>query len=424
MHTEGEVSPALPGGDAPSARPFLHPNLQAAMGAISGASGDVWGAIGRGSPAGARALGTFTILPSARDPRLLLPSSRRPAARALHQYTNATSATQRMRAELMSLAIRLGAGDRLLKDRLHLLTTESGSASSQLPLSEFLREVFGHRDLEVAVRLGPMRPNRKPVLQILSRHGDVLGYAKISRNALTARLVRHEAQVLQRFGEMQPGPTAFNVPRLIHSGPWAGMETLVVGPLPQRRLRLRPDLELPAAATRELAGIFGTRQEVLAHSAYWAQTKERVAAMGSTADTVAGPIGSLEDRYGGQELGFGSWHGDWTPHNMGSVRGRLYVWDWERCSTSVPIGLDLMHFGFHIARKFRGKGPAEAASSTLDWSAPLLREVGLRTAPPTLLLALALLEMAVRFEEARTEGVEVTDPAYLSALQGLIASGS
>ena len=72
-------------------------------------------------------------------------------------------------------------------------------------LTEHLREIFGRRDLELAVILGVPRLNRKPVLQVLASDGTVVGYVKAAWNDLTAALVRNEARVLADLGAAQAG---------------------------------------------------------------------------------------------------------------------------------------------------------------------------------------------------------------------------
>jgi hypothetical protein len=362
----------------------------------------------------------FAILPSARDPRLLVPSGARPAAAAaLRQHTNATTRSLWLKSEAMAWAMRLGAGSRIARGRLSVLAGEHHEGA--LPLKELLEGVFGPGPIELAVRLGPLRPNRKPVIQILRPNGKVLGYAKVSRTDLTARLVANEARMLSLISEA--GPRTFRVPPVLHAGQWAGMQVLVVGPLPRRRLALGgADAHMPVAATRELAELFGTTREPLAASGHWRSTRTRIALVGApAADALDAVAGELEQRHGDLELPIGSWHGDWTPSNMAGSGAGLCVWDWERSGPGMPVGMDAGHFGFHIARKVKNLAPKPAAAATLGWIGPVLEAMGLERSHSTLMLSLALLEMAVRFQEARAEGVEVTDPAYLGALQDLLA---
>ncbi|MGH7426625.1 MAG: hypothetical protein ACREJP_10735, partial [Candidatus Methylomirabilales bacterium] len=293
---------------------------------------------------------------------------------------------------------------------------------SGLPLAQHLGEVLSERDLEIAVRLGPVRPNRKPVLQILTRSGRELGYAKVGWNAATASLVRNEARMLAAFAASPP--FSFAVPRLIHFGNWAGMDMLVVAPLPECRWRWSgPHLGLPLAATREIAGRFGVDEGRLDQSAYWRRTGERIerigASGGGVARRLAGILADLERRHGDQLLAFGTWHGDWTPANMGYSGGSLFVWDWERSGQIVPLGLDVVHFAFRVGLKFQGKQPGEAARQAIEGSGVALEELGVPSRLGSLLMALDLLEVSLRIEEARIGGRELADPIYLEVLEQL-----
>jgi hypothetical protein len=400
-------------------RPPVHPNIETALASLLGHTPGVWAQTD--APAGGRVVDAFSVLPSTRDPRLLVPSSRRAASTALRQHTNATTRSLWLRAEAMAWAMRLGAGKRIARGRLHVLSEDAYGGA--LPLKELLREIFGPGPLDLAVRLGPMRPNRKPVIQVLRPDGTVLGYAKVSRTDLTARLVANEGRMLARISEA--GPQTFRVPIVLHSGVWAGMQVLVVGPLPRRLVALRgADARMPVAATRELAELFGTTREALAESAHWRSTRARIGLVqGPAAEALAAASAGIEQRHGDVVLPIGSWHGDWTPSNMAGRGERLSVWDWERSGDGMPVGMDAGHFGFHIARKVRKLTPKPAAASTLAWMGPVLAAMGLDPRHARLMLGLALLEMAVRFQEARAEGVEVTDPAYLGALEDLLAAG-
>ncbi|HEY8202794.1 MAG TPA: hypothetical protein VII47_15760, partial [Actinomycetota bacterium] len=417
-----DLSVTASSSDPPSS---VHPNIGAALASLLGdapaapAGARLWAQTS--APQEGRVVDTFAVLPSTSDPRLLVSTRSRPAAAAaLRQHTNATSRRLWLKAEAMAWAMRLGAGGRIARGRLSVLAEEGYEGA--LPLKELLSEIFeqsGGGPIELAVRLGPLRPNRKPVIQILRPDGTVLGYAKVSRTDLTARLVHNEGVMLARVAEA--GPRTFQVPTVLHAGLWAGMQILVVGPLPRRRMALGgTDARMPVAATRELAELFGTTRQALASSPHWQSTLARIAGLpepgGLAATSLAEAAGELERRHGPEELSIGSWHGDWTPSNMARGGRHLCVWDWERSGSGKPVGMDAGHFGFHIARKVGSLAPKPAAAATLQWLPGALEAMGLEGRHAALMLSLALLEMAVRFQEARAEGVEVTDPAYLGAL--------
>ena len=405
-------------GQAPTLPP-VHPNIGAALGALLGHMPGVT-AQTSGAVTG-RVVDAFAVLPSTRDPRHLVPSSRPAAASALRQHTNATTRSLWLKTEAMAMAMRLGAGRKIARGRLTVVADETYAGA--LPLKELLADVFGAGPLELAVRLGPLRPNRKPVIQVLRPGGTVLGYAKVSRTDLTARLVANEGRMLSLIAEA--GPRSFRVPPVLHSGTWAGQQVLVVGLLPRRQLALGgANARMPAKVTRELAELLGTTREPLAACGHWRSTLARIAAVeGPAAEALAAVVAEMEQRHGSEELAVGLWHGDWTPSNMAGSGKVISVWDLERSGHGMPIGVDAGHFGFHVARKVKKLDPRPAAAATLKWLPAALEGMGVESRHARLMLSLALLEMAVRFQEARAEGVEVTDPAYLGALQDLLAAG-
>ena len=45
----------------------------------------------------------------------------------------------------------------------------------------------------------------------------------------------------------------------------------------------------------------------------------------------------------------GTWHGDWTPGNVPSVRWTdLGCGDWEHAAEDVPLGYDALHYAFAL----------------------------------------------------------------------------
>jgi hypothetical protein len=102
----------------------------------------------------------------------------------------------------------------------------------------------------------------------------------------------------------------------------------------------------------------------------------------------------------GSRLAFGTWHGDWGPWNMRATPDRLLVWDWERSADGVPVGLDLLHFGYLTGVQDLRRPPAEAATASLRRAAPLLDALGQEPGAAELLLDLYLLELFCRASEA------------------------
>ena len=157
---------------------------------------------------------------------------------------------------------------------------------------------------------------------------------------------------------------------MLASGPWAGLELLVTAPAPAASRGDGPPLRMPGDATREIAAIHGVEHGTFAGSAYRAGLVSRLEA-GEPDDTTAllhQALASLDEAWGQEEIPFGSWHGDWMPWNLLRSGTDLWVWDWERSASGVPVGLDAAHFRFDIESKIRGRSPEEAAASSAGWT--------------------------------------------------------
>ncbi|HET9007370.1 MAG TPA: hypothetical protein VFQ04_11690, partial [Actinomycetes bacterium] len=132
--------------------------------------------------------------------------------------------------------------------------------------------------------------------------------------------------------------------------------------------------------------------------------------------------GTLERLEGlaGTRLVFGTWHGDWGPWNLRATPGRLLVWDWERSADGVPLGFDLLHFGYQTALQGLGQPPATAAATARDRAAPHLAELGQRPGLAELLCDLYLLERLCRAAEAEVSAVTGRPDTVGAALLGVL----
>jgi hypothetical protein len=381
----------------------------------------------RGSSHTSPARETFVVFPTAARPHLVVPiDSRRAAAAAISGLTYARELHIRLARALCRIAASVGIAQYLFRDRL--LISDGMAATSEVPsdllLSERLIEIFDRRDIMVAVHIGPVRPNRKPLVQVLTPDGDALGYVKIGWNALTRGLVRHEAQVLAELAGGKTSLRAFEVARVLHSEEWRDLEILVLSPLWGRSLRMtRRHMEMTAAAMNEVSRLFPGDERQLVDADFWRTARARVEAVPNGGD-LPRLADIIEERYGGEVLSFGFWHGDWAPWNMASRDARLAIWDWERSGHDLPVGLDAAHFDFQVALAASGHRALEALRKTLAERTPMLSALGLPPDRRRLLLSLHLLEMALRWEEGRVAGMSPRDSRYAPALSALLGERS
>lgn len=359
---------------------------------------------GRPAPGGFTRAEGYLALPRAANPRLLVPlGSPRAAATALARNHDATSKKARLARAVLGAGLRAGLTQRLA-DRVDVFADPSLTPDErpQHLLSEHLRDVFGRRDLELAVILGVPRLNRKPVLQILGSDGTVVGYVKAAWNDLTTTLVRNEARVLADLAAA--GPSTFIPPALVAAGPWRQLELICASALPNAD---RPDaaqvFDPPMAVIAEIAGLWGRSTARLADSPYWTGVRERLASNGGS-DTLRGAVDWIEKQFGATEMAFGAWHGDFTPWNMARLDDRTYIWDWERAAPA-PAGLDLLHFLFQTQCRFGGGTAERSVELSSERTPGLLPSLDVPLDSERALWSVYRLELLFRYDEAREAGV-------------------
>jgi hypothetical protein len=373
---------------------------------------------GADRPPGWRAVDRYVVLPSLRRPGMLVSEgSRRGAAAAARQFLLLPGRRGRAATGAVAAALRTGLPQRLGRSRLAVsVAPEVGDAElPDLVLRHHLAAVLGAGDVELAVRVGATRPNGKPVVQVSERGGRVLAYAKVGWNDLTGPLVAAEAEALRSFAARGDAPRTFRVARLLHAEEWQGTTLAVVEPLVGGAHVTAA--EPPRDATHELALGGGVTRMALAESEWWAGTLRRIDAAGSDLGTAAEAVAAEAEA---MTLGFGRGHGDWTPWNMRRLDGRLVVWDWERSRDGVPIGLDALHYGLLVALNARHLPPPIAVADTLEHAPGWLRGLDQPPEGARVMLCLELLEMSLRYAEARRAGVTLRHDRFGAALHELL----
>jgi hypothetical protein len=332
----------------------------------------------------------YLVVPDLRRPRLLVPAgSRRVATAAVQRYAEPQSRSARLKRQAVVTALRTGASRMLLRDRIRVTGPVGASIDGHL------RAVLG-RDLSVSVHIGPARANRKPVLQLISPDGTTFAFGKIGTGPLTQRLVRAEAGALTALG--LSGLTKLTVPKVLYTGQWRGLQVLIQSALPVWLPRAPLQPHRLAAAMLDIAGCCGWSAGRLAGSAYWAELRARLAAVGGRPEGVAlaAAVERLADLAGQTSLRYGAWHGDWAPWNMANLGDALLVWDWERFATGVPVGFDAIHHD--LQKRIQGRGDAAGAvESTVRNAGELLEPFGVAPQAQELTALLYLVDLAVRY---------------------------
>jgi hypothetical protein len=346
--------------------------------------------VGFRRPPGTRDL---LALPSGDWPRVLAPvRPRRAAAAAFRRNDSRQSLRERVRRGAAVAALSTGALQLVSRVRLRMVLPVEASSEPDRDIESYLSALLGQEAL-VCVGVGSLRPNRKPVLQVVAPNGHCLGFAKLSRNELTAALVRRETGALRLLAEL--GLTRMEVPRILDAREWNGAPLLVMSPLSARPGRAGP----PLAAMEEFARLTRTGPPGPLSATTWWQRQVREAS-----PELAPLLVELERRHGSTTIAQAASHGDWTEWNTSRLPdGQAGVWDWERFTSDVPVGLDLVHWLVQGSLPHRLTGWGTAIDASLPQLRRGLPELGIDSDQAELILWLYLINLHVRYA-AEAEG--------------------
>ncbi|GAA1601808.1 hypothetical protein [Actinoplanes couchii] len=332
----------------------------------------------------------YLVVPNARRPRLLVPSvSPAVAAAAVRRYAEPQGRMARLKRDAVVAAVHTRTTGLLFRDRIRV--TGPATAGIDGYLSDALR-----RDLAVSIHIGPVRANRKPVLQLLTPGGDTFAFGKLGTGPLTRRLVKAETAALIALSASQL--TKLTVPRVLHSGEWRGMRVLVQSALPVWLPRAPLTPRRLTAAMLDVAGCCGYTVGPLTSSGYWQELRNRLTAVAARPEGsgLFAAVDVLAAHSGGTALRYGAWHGDWSPWNMANLNDALLVWDWERFATGVPLGFDAIHH--ELQKRIQSTGDARAAvEATLARADELLAPFGVAPVAREITALLYLVDLAVRY---------------------------
>ena len=355
----------------------------------------------------------YLPVPSAYDPRVILPAHDRAAAiRGIAAFSQGHSLQERLRRLLLTGAFATGIAPLILRDRLYVGTGPG--------IEHALSTALG-RELTVSIHVGPPRANRKPVLLLLSPGGRVIGYAKVAVNDLTGRLVAAEAQALRLLADSRMRDVT--VPHLMHQGEWNGRPLLVQEALPVGDQTDRPTRYRLLRCVAQIASLVQVRRRRLSESDYRRALEERIAGLGPRPE--AGPLMSVLHGLPDVVLPFGACHGDLTRWNIAGTARRSFVWDWERLSLDAPTGFDALHYDLNECVQ---AGVHPGVHQWLESGArllrdPLMAELGLAPHTVSTVMALYLVDLAARYLHDRQDesGVRLAavDDWLLPALEGL-----
>ncbi len=149
----------------------------------------------------------------------------------------------------------------------------------------------------------------------------------------------------------------------------------------------------------EVARVEGISRARLLASDYWARLRQRLALADETEDKSAlcAALAGIADRSAGATLSFGACHGDWAPWNMAKTSNGLLVWDWERFTTGVPLGLDALHYWLQQELQSGRPDARSAAVELVGRAASLVAPLDVAADEAALTGLIYLADLATRY---------------------------
>ena len=278
----------------------------------------------------------FSILPSRRHIRWLLPAESSLMLSGLQMYAPFSLRARLFKALIMGLT-KLGwngwSGAKILV-----------ASRTPLPLQSLVTEITGEQKPKFAFSFGNLETLRMLTVQVMRSSGEVLGYMKLPLSPAAGQAVRHEARMLDYLWEESPG-LRNNIPRVFHSGEWDNDFLLFEssgpsrpGPLRFGKMHSEFLQQLEKVGTVEKSG--NTLVEDTAAS--WQKMEARLSTewqnLGS--ETLAQATKLLD----GTSFPCGVVHGDFAPWNTRQENGHLFVFDWESAKWQSPRVWDVFRF--------------------------------------------------------------------------------
>lgn len=211
-------------------------------------------------------------------------------------------------------------------------------------LHKLFCETFGVQDIEFAIFEGTPCVHQKITMQ-LSCGKRILGYCKLSDSNDIKALFDKESTML----EWLAGRGVNNIPQALHCGTMTNGTHIFVQ-------------STAKSASSSIPHEWGTLQQQFIDKLH-SCTKQRmkfedsdffrsiVALEGHlhwlpnniNSSIVEQGIAIVREQFGGKDVEFSAYHGDFTPWNMFVENGRLFVFDFEYAAKSYPPGLDRYH---------------------------------------------------------------------------------
>ena len=211
----------------------------------------------------------------------------------------------------------------------------------------YIEKVMEYKKLNFAISAGTPGPHRKPVIEVLSKEGEIICYVKVGWNEATDNLVENEALVLKK---LYNSSSSFITPRVLYSGffydNYICIQSFSKGKIKNVPYNLNFQI---IEAIKELASY--KKFLKLEESSFWEKINRRLEKIHNNyyLYLLSSCLKQIEEILANEKIPFHFHHGDFAPWNMKIVNDKLYIFDWEYGKPEGLPGWDLLHFFFQTS---------------------------------------------------------------------------
>ncbi|MEQ8171725.1 MAG: hypothetical protein ABRQ38_22735, partial [Candidatus Eremiobacterota bacterium] len=287
---------------------------------------------------------TFNLLYLKQGRTYLLPMTSSKIEKKSLEIYNAQNLKAKIARRLLETGLILDITQHFLP-KIHMIIKKeiSDTKLSNILLLEHIKEIMGYKTLYFAISSGTPGHHRKPVIQMITDDGIILGYVKIGWNEGTNTLVQNEARILR---EINTSFNTFLVPRVIYSNSWNG-RYLCIQSSPEGKIETAPQTMNPnyMGIIKEMSN-FHIRKIPLKESLFWKNLIKNIDKIYNHyyLHILKNGIKKIDEWIGNETLPFHFRHGDFAPWNAKIVNGQLFLFDWEYAELEALPALDLFHF--------------------------------------------------------------------------------
>ncbi|MFI3321283.1 MAG: phosphotransferase [Rikenellaceae bacterium] len=213
-------------------------------------------------------------------------------------------------------------------------------------VSELIKRVLKVEDFEFSIFEGTPSVHQKRVIQIWHK-SKILAYCKISDNSKVVELLKNEQKSLYMLSSkgVKNIPTCYYCGRVSHDS-----NEVVFIQSTTKTIHSNTSHKFTQKHYDFLTQLHQkTKQKLLFEDSDLSKSLCRLekylnSFQKSDAQIIKRAIEREREYYGGKEVEFSAYHGDFTPWNSYFEKGELYVFDFEYCSSSYPAYMDWFHF--------------------------------------------------------------------------------